>query len=85
MWTESGGTVDFNGCFAGLGISTGGVTLTAIQDMSDDGSILVGFGMMGDERVGWVVSGLPGVPGPGTGLAVLLGAAGVGMRRRVRG
>lgn len=80
LWTESSGMVDLASYLTAMGVDLSGWLLVDAIDVSDDGSVIMGWGGYNGEQYGWVVSG---IPAPGSAVLLAL-AAGTTLSRRRR-
>ncbi|CAN5805410.1 hypothetical protein BH11PLA1_BH11PLA1_17680 [soil metagenome] len=59
IWSANGGWKNLNTWLPSLGVSLSGWTLTAVRDISTDGTAMVGEGVHNGVTRGWVVRGIP--------------------------
>jgi probable HAF family extracellular repeat protein len=56
MWTSATGLVDLNTYFATRGVSLAGWTLNRANSVNDDGTVIVGVGLLNGQSRGWIVA-----------------------------
>jgi len=79
IWTRSTGIVDFNAYLASIGANSLGMTSLSFSGISDDGMTIAGMGYTAaGEFRGWVMT----VPGPTSGMVLMLGGVCLSRRRR---
>jgi len=64
IWTVDDGLRDLNEYLPTLGIDLTGWDLTITTAISDDGSVVTGWGQFEGQQRGWLVTGLPVAVGP---------------------
>jgi probable HAF family extracellular repeat protein len=79
LWNASVGMVDLNVFLPTLGVNLAGWNLQQARGISDDGSVIVGYGTYNGETRAWRVTG---VPAPSAAVVVALGGLLTSRRRR---
>ncbi len=73
-WTSAEGMVNLNTWLQAQGVNTTGWVLTSAEDISPDGSCLVGSGTYNGQSRAWLVSGIGSVPAAPTSFSMFRGS-----------